>query len=105
MNELKENDYYIGQKTSRVSKEDALIAAGFQRADKIYENIMNEYATSCGYNDETHTIASSQFLSLFRYFADCLVDCGYNQDDLNSEILSVIAWNEEKTRKKESLIK
>ncbi len=105
MNELKENDYYIGQKTSRVSKEDVLIAAGFQRADEIYENIMDEYAKSCGYNDETHTIATSQFLGLFHHFADCLVDCGYNQDDLNSEILSVIAWNEEKTRKKESLIK
>jgi len=100
MNELKENDYYIGQKTSRVSKEDYLIDAGVHRADKIYENIMNEYATSGWYNDETHTIASSQFLSLFHYFADCLVDCGYNQDDLNSEISSVIAWNEKKQEKK-----
>ena len=103
MNKVKENDYYIGSHTKRATKEDCLIESGLRRADKIYENIMNEYSTSGWYNDETHTIATSQFLNLFRYFADCLVDCGYTQDDLNSEILSVIALNEEKSREEESL--
>jgi len=74
-----------------------LIEKGFNRGEKIYEKIMKEYVSSGWYNDETHTIATSQFLILFRNFASCLVDYGYTQDDLNSEILSVIAMNEEET--------
>jgi len=95
----------VSQATAHLvfDRDAVLIASGFNRADKIYENIMDEYAKSGWYNDETHTIATSQFLSLFHYFADCLVDCGYNQDDLNDEILSVIALNEEKAREEESL--
>ncbi len=75
--------------------EDALIAAGFQRADEIYENIMNEYNQSGWYNDETDVIGSSQFLGLFHHFAECLFLRGWTKDNLNNEILNVIARVEE----------
>ena len=97
MNKLKENDYYIGSHTKRATKEDCLIESGLRRADKIYENIMNEYATSGWYNDETDVIGSSQFLSLFTYFAECLFERGWTKDDLNNEISNVIARQEETT--------
>ena len=98
MNKLKENDYYIGSEVDRATKEDCLIECGLQRADKIYENIMNEYATSGWYNDETDVIGSSQFLSLFTYFAECLFERGWTKDDLNNEISNVIARQEETTQ-------
>ena len=103
MNEVKENDYYIGSHTKRATKEDCLVASGFSKADKIYENIMNEYYQSGRYNDDTDLIGSSQFLCLFRYFADCLVERGWTKDALNNEISNVIALNEEKSREEESL--
>ena len=97
MNKVKENDYYIGSEVERATKEDCLIESGLQRADKIYENIMNEYVTSGWYNDETDVIGSSQFLSLFTYFAVCLFERGWTKDDLNNEISNVIARQEETT--------
>ena len=103
MNKVKENDYYIGSHTKRATKEDCLIECGLQRADKIYENIMNEYATSGWYNDETDVIGSSQFLNLFRSFADCLVERGWTKEDLNKEISNIFAKQEEKSREEESL--
>ena len=95
MNEEKENDYYIGSEVERATKEDCLIESGLQRADKIYENIMCEYYQSGRYNDDTDLIGSSQFLCLFRYFADCLVERGWTKDALNNEISNVIARDEE----------
>ena len=103
MNKVKENDYYIGSHTKRATKEDCLIESGLRRADKIYENIMNEYATSGWYNDDTDVIGCSQFLSLFYYFAGCLYVRGWTQEDLNKEISNVIARDEEESREEKSL--
>ena len=103
MNKVKENDYYIGSHTKRATKEDCLIESGLQRADKIYENIMCEYYQSGRYNDDTDVIGSSQFLSLFSYFAECLYERGWTKDDLNNEISNVIARDEEESREEKSL--
>lgn len=85
-----DKDYYIGSEASRTTKEDCLIAFGLDKADKIYEDIMNEYYQSNGYNDETDVIGSNQFLSLFHYFAKCLVERGWNKRDLNKEINEIL---------------
>ena len=96
MNKVKENDYYIG--TKRATEEDCLIESGLRRADEIYENIMNEYATSGWYNDDTDVIGCSQFLSLFYYFAECLYVRGWTKEDLNKEISNIFAKQEETTQ-------
>ena len=87
MNKLNEAGYYyVDAETSEVTKSDGLIEVGFQRADKIYENIMNEYDTSGWYNDDTDTIGCHQFLGLFHRFSQCLVKRGWTTDDLIKQI-------------------
>lgn len=73
--------------------DETLVLSGCDKANKIYDELLDEVGKTGWYCDETGVICESQFLSLFNKFAFCLIKRGWSQYDLIEELKDTVERN------------